>query len=85
MTRHDCAFDRKRLAAGSVVDWIIAALEGAIVVGGARSLGAGLLSLGILKGSVVKYEASIKAGKFVLAAHGTRSLGKADGTGTDPH
>ena len=62
MTRHDCAFDRKRLAAGSVVDWIIAALEGAIVVGGARSLGAGLLSLGILKGSVVKYEASIIRG-----------------------
>ena len=30
------------VAAGSVVDWIIAALEGAIVVGGVSALGAGL-------------------------------------------
>ncbi|MGB6811959.1 MAG: hypothetical protein WBE23_03605, partial [Candidatus Sulfotelmatobacter sp.] len=28
-------------------------------------------SLGIPKNSVVKYETSIKAGKFVLVAHGT--------------
>ena len=55
----------------SVVDWIIAALEGAIVVGGVSALGAGLFSLGIPKNSVVKYETSIKAGKFVLVAHGT--------------
>jgi hypothetical protein len=59
------------VAAGSVVDWIIAALEGAIVVGGVSALGAGLFSLGIPKNSVVKYETSIKAGKFVLVAHGT--------------
>ncbi len=49
----------------------VAALEGAVVVGGLSALGAGLLSLGIPKNSVVKYEASIKAGKFVLVAHGT--------------
>jgi hypothetical protein len=59
------------VAAGSIVDWIIAALEGAIVVGGLSALGAGLYSLGIPKNSVVKYETSIKAGKFVLVAHGT--------------
>jgi len=59
------------VAAGSIVDWIIAALEGAVVVGGLSALGAGLFSLGIPKNSVVKYEASIKAGKFVLVAHGT--------------
>lgn len=59
------------VAAGSVVDWIVAALEGAIVVGGVSALGAGLFSLGIPKNSVVKYETSIKAGKFVLVAHGT--------------
>jgi hypothetical protein len=59
------------VAAGSVVDWIIAALEGAVVVGGLSALGAGLYSIGIPKNSVVKYETSIKAGNFVLVAHGT--------------
>jgi uncharacterized membrane protein len=59
------------VAAGSVVTWIIAALEGAILVGGLSALGAGLFSLGIPKDSVVKYETSIKAGKFLLIAHGT--------------
>ena len=59
------------VAAGSVVSYIIAALEGAVVVGGLSALGAGLFSLGVPKNSVVKYETSIKAGKFVLVAHGT--------------
>jgi hypothetical protein len=59
------------VAAGSIVTWIVAALEGAVVVGGLSALGAGLFSLGIPKNSVVKYETSIKAGKFVLVAHGT--------------
>lgn len=59
------------VAAGSIVTSIVSALEGALVVGGLSALGAGLYSLGVPKNSVVKYEASIKAGKFVLVAHGT--------------
>jgi hypothetical protein len=59
------------VAAGSIVAWIIAALEGAVVVGGLSALGAGLYSLGIPKNCVVEYETSIKAGKVVLVAHGT--------------
>jgi hypothetical protein len=59
------------VAAGSIVSWIVAALEGAVVVGGVSALGAGLFSIGVPKNSVVKYETSIKAGKFVLIAHGT--------------
>jgi hypothetical protein len=59
------------IAAGSVVTWIVGALEGAIVVGGLSALGAALFSFGVPKDSVVKYETSIKAGKFVLIAHGT--------------
>ena len=59
------------VAAGSVVTWIIAALEGAVVVGGVSALGAGLYSLGIPKDSVLKYETAIKSSKFVLVAHGT--------------
>ena len=59
------------VAAGSVVTWIVGALEGAILVGGLSALGAGLFSLGIPKDSIVNYETSIKAGKFLLVAHGT--------------
>jgi hypothetical protein len=59
------------IAAGPIVAWIIGALEGAAMVGGISALGAGLFSLGIPKDSVVKYETSIKAGKFLLIAHGT--------------
>jgi len=59
------------VAAGSVITWIVAALEGAVVVGGLSALGAGLYSLGIPKDSIVKYETTLKAGKFILIAHGT--------------
>lgn len=59
------------VAAGSIVSYIVAGLEGAVVVGGLSAVGAGLFSMGIPKNTVVKYETSIKAGKFVLVAHGT--------------
>lgn len=59
------------VVAGSVVTWIVGALEGAIVIGGLSALGAALFSIGIPKDSVVRYETSIKAGKFLLIAHGT--------------
>lgn len=59
------------VAAGSVVTWLVAALEGAVVFGGLSALGAALVSFGIPKDSVVKYEAEVKAGKFMLIAHGT--------------
>lgn len=66
------------IVAGSVVTWIAAALEGALVVGGLSALGAGLYSLGIPKDSIVKYETSVKAGKFMVIAHGTaEEVGKA--------
>jgi len=59
------------IVAGSVVTWIGAALEGALVVGGLSALGAGLYSLGIPRDNILKYETSVKAGKFILIAHGT--------------
>ena len=59
------------MVAGSAVAWIVGALESAIVVGGLSALGAGLYSIGIPKHSALKYESSIKAGKFLLIAHGT--------------
>jgi len=59
------------LAAGPVVAWIVAGLEGAAVVGGVSALGAGLYSIGIPKDSIVKYETALKTDQFVLIAHGT--------------
>jgi hypothetical protein len=48
----------------------IAAVEGAIVVGGLSALGAALYSVGIPKDSVIAYEAAIKADEFLVMAHG---------------
>jgi hypothetical protein len=59
------------LAAGPVVAWIVAALEGAAVVGGASAIGAGLFSIGIPKDSVIEYETAIKTDKFLLIVHGS--------------
>jgi hypothetical protein len=57
--------------AGPIIGWLTGALEGAVVVGGLSALGAGLFGLGIPKDSIVQYETALKAGKFVVIAHGT--------------
>ena len=59
------------IIAGPLVAWIIGALEGAAVFGGLSAIGAGLYSLGIPKDSILSYETALKAGKFVLIAHGS--------------
>jgi hypothetical protein len=59
------------LVAGPLVAWLVGALEGAVVVGGLSAIGAALYSIGIPKDSVVRYETAIKAGKYVIVAHGT--------------
>ena len=59
------------LVGGPLVGWIVAALEGAVVVGGASAIGAGLVSLGIPDDSIVSYETAFKVGKFLLIVHGT--------------
>jgi hypothetical protein len=59
------------LAAGPVVGWIVAGLEGAVQVGVLGALAAGLFSIGIPKDSIVKYEAALKTDQFLLIAHGT--------------
>jgi len=56
---------------GPIVSWIIGALQGAAVVGGISAIGAALYSIGIPKDSVLKYETSLKANKFLLVVHGT--------------
>jgi hypothetical protein len=59
------------LVAGPLVAWIIAGLEGTVVVGGVSAVGAGLVSIGIPKDSVLKYEVALKTDKFLLVVHGT--------------
>jgi len=59
------------LVAGPLVAWIIAGLEGAVVVGGVSAVGAGLASIGIPKDSILKYEVALKTDEFLLIVHGT--------------
>ena len=59
------------LVAGPLVGWIVAGLEGAVVVGGVSAVGAGLVSIGIPKDSVVEYEVALKTDKYLLVVHGT--------------
>jgi uncharacterized membrane protein len=56
------------LVAGPLVTWVVAALEGAVVVGGASAIGAGLFSIGIPKDSILEYEIAIKTDRFLLLA-----------------
>jgi uncharacterized membrane protein len=59
------------LVAGPLVAWIVGALEGAVVFGGVSAVGAGLVSIGIPKDSVLKYDVALKTDKFLLLVHGS--------------
>jgi uncharacterized membrane protein len=59
------------LVAGPLVGWIIAALEGAALVGGVSAVGAGLISIGIPKDSVLEYDVALTTDKYLLVVHGT--------------
>lgn len=59
---------------GPLVGWLVAALEGAALGGATGVLAAALASVGIDDESVVKYEVEIKAGNFLVLAHGTNDM-----------
>jgi uncharacterized membrane protein len=59
------------LFAGPIIGWIVGALEGAAIVGGASALSAGLFSMGIPENSVLRFETALSTGKFVVIAHGS--------------
>ena len=59
------------LVAGPLVAWIVAALEGALIVGGVSVVGAGLASIGIPHDSIVQYEMALADGNYLLVVHGT--------------
>ena len=56
---------------GYLASMAVAAVETALVVGGASALAAALYSIGIPKDSVIQYEAAIAANEFLVVAHGT--------------
>lgn len=56
---------------GHLAAMVVAAVEGAIVVGGLSALGAALFSIGIPENSVIQYEKAVKTNKFLVVAHGS--------------
>ncbi len=62
------------LVAGPLVGWLVATLEGAVVVGGLSAIGAALYSVGIPRDSILKYETALRTGSYVLVAHGTTDV-----------
>lgn len=57
-------------AAGPFIHLLATAAQGAAVVGGISALGAALVSMGLPKKDVVKYESIVKADRFLVIAHG---------------
>jgi hypothetical protein len=59
------------LVAGPFLAALLGALESAVVVGGLSALAGALVSMGIPKDKSIKYEADLKADKYLLIVHGT--------------
>ncbi len=55
---------------GPLAAALFSGLEGAVMVGGASALIGALVSVGIPKDSVLRYETALKAEKFMLVVHG---------------
>jgi hypothetical protein len=61
------------IALGYLAAAIVAAVEGAVLVGGVSAITAALYGLGIPKDSIVHYETAIKTDSFLVMAHDTPS------------
>ena len=55
---------------GPLAATLFGGLEGAVLVGGVSALAGALMSVGIPKDSVLRYETALKADKFMLIVHG---------------
>ena len=55
---------------GYLATTAIAALEGAVLVGGTSALVAALYGLGLKKDSVIQYDFALRADKYLVMAHG---------------
>ncbi len=56
---------------GHLAAMLLGAAEGAILVGGVSALAGALVSVGIPKDSVIRYEEAVEADQFLIMAHGT--------------
>jgi len=59
------------LFAGPIISSFVGALEGAALGGGLSALGACLYGWGIPQNTVLHYESALKAGRYLVSAHGT--------------
>lgn len=57
---------------GHLAAMLVAAAEGAVLVGGASALAGALASIGIPKDSIVRYEEAVKADQFLVMVHGSQ-------------
>jgi hypothetical protein len=57
---------------GPIAAAIFSGVEGALLVGGLSALVGALMSVGIPRDSVLRYETALKADKFMLVVHGSR-------------
>ncbi len=55
---------------GPLASALFSGLQGAVVVGGISALAGALMTVGIPKDSVLRYETALKAYKFMLVVHG---------------
>jgi uncharacterized membrane protein len=55
---------------GPLAATLVSGLEGAVLAGGISALAGALMSIGIPKDSVLRYETALKADKFMLVVHG---------------
>jgi len=55
---------------GPLTTALVGTLEGAAIGGGASALAGALASIGVPRDSIIRYEAAIRADKFVLIVHG---------------
>ena len=59
------------IVAGSLTAAVLGGVEGAVVGAAASGMLGWLFSLGISKEHILKYEESVKAGKYLVIAHGS--------------
>jgi hypothetical protein len=59
---------------GPLVGWIVGALEGTVIGGTLGVFGAALASINIPEDQVVKYEAAVKSGKYLVLARGAADM-----------
>lgn len=57
---------------GPLAAMLFSGLQGAVVAGGVGALAGALMSIGIPKDSVLRYETALKANKFLLMVHGDK-------------